>query len=449
MAASGHKEIESAQWMSPSPGEDDGADTTLSRAAADQVALTSSQERLDNERQTNLRYYLRKWRTRLLILAIIILRLTYKYFKGGGNYLVGIEKNPGPPKRSGAPPQPVAGCYSNKRSAKGGGKGKGKTKEKAVINSLIDEISDLRAKEDVESSEITRAKEKSENQILKEKIERNQLERDLKDDGALHAALIPILPPSDFPNVGGSAGALATLRRKLVDGLGINSPAPYLIVLGELPRALWPHYIPENDAFVRPGIVPGVMNFLNFWDPYELVEKVELVAVPFAAETTQGRLPWRDRTSEKVRDVRLLYYQPLLRLTLGDGGIIWKKGDYHRNNGDPGGGWFTPRPNIQVIRQNQYFCRVRLEDDPHLGHIFEILAVSEYLLSELYSRRILLTPKLSKSTAIERLIRFAAEDPCVSAHLELLRSDVNVLRHTISFLTGVVSKDMTSALEDF
>lgn len=399
-----------------------------------------------------------KWIKRIggVTLLFLIMRLCLRirrFFSGGGNYLVGIELNPGPRGKNSSTTTTTTSTSSSdgkdkersrSRKPKKGGKKGGGGRNERVIESLIDENAKLKAQIDQAGKKTQEVSEAAE---IKAELEVRALRRELDEDDNLNSPKLPFIPPSGgVPTIG--IGAISSHRIALINRLDMNVCPPYSIVLGELPRALWPAYIPALKMFLRTGFVPQVMNFFDAWDPYELLARVELVAIPFARTRTAGVVPWRDQ-GLPARDDHVIHYQPMLKIVCSDGGFVWKSVDYNSKLGDPAGGLFTPRPSIDVIKEGQYFARVRIEEDPSLGLAFESLTVSEYLLTELYSRRIILAPKLSTATSVERLIRFAAEDCLTSAQPEFLAQNKNVLRHTVSFLTGVVSKDMTTALEDF
>jgi hypothetical protein len=230
-----------------------------------------------------------------------------------------------------------------------------------------------------------------------------------------------------------------------------------VLVLGSMPRSLWENYLGPSAESIRPGLIPAVFDFFGAWDSFEELTSVDLVALPVGISRSGDFRPWRDRDL-KCRDDLIIHFQPYLRLTYRDGGTKAWPCDYAKALGSirPAmlgstvGSWFSPKPTADSVAERQYFGRVRIVEDPAFGYMYEELHVSAYLLVELYSRRILLAPKLSQMTSVERIIRFASEDSLTSTHFDhLVKHGKDVLRTTASFITGLVTRNMTTRLEDF
>lgn len=238
-------------------------------------------------------------------------------------------------------------------------------------------------------------------------------------------------------------------------------------VLGILPRSLYERNLPL-DYCIRAGIIPSVTNWFGAWDPFELVEKVELIGVAMGYLDDDSDLrPWRDR-DDYNRDDFVMCVQPLLRIVLrkhhssgfGSSQTFYAPSDVLCGFQGTGGSsdwanilsfYFRPLESVETIRERQFFGRLPVEfNDRTCSYVFPVMYVSGYLLNELYSRRVQLTPKLSKTVSVDRIVRFAAEDNCVSAHLKILMAtERHVLRDTVSFMTGLCLQDCTTPLEDF
>jgi hypothetical protein len=207
----------------------------------------------------------------------------------------------------------------------------------------------------------------------------------------------------------------------------------------------------------RSDIVTSVFSFFGQTDPYEQIMDVKLYAYPFAKQQTLCTRNWRDRDSED-RDDTIVHFQPVIVVRYQDGGemaLLCDKLCKELEFIDVAYefmGQSSRAANLDFVRDGQFFIRCTAAPQPHLGGviIMDPMVVSLYLFCELYTRRVLLAPKLSTQTAVERLIRFASEDDKTSGHLDVeVEQGKSVLRTTVSFMAGVISKDMTTAMKDF
>jgi hypothetical protein len=200
---------------------------------------------------------------------------------------------------------------------------------------------------------------------------------------------------------------------------------------------------------IREGFIPMVCDVFGMWNPYEMINRVTLRAYPLFSYSTKAIRPHRDLGHMDL-DTEVCVLQPALEIKYRDGSARILRVDRHRDVVTEGNaGWFEPVSPLDVWKEHQFFCRCEIDV---LGRTprYAALHVSTYLLAEMFSRRIVLAPKLSKTSQVERLLRFASEDDFVSAQIEAeLYCGRNVLRDTTSFLAGVVMKDMTTRIEDF
>jgi len=231
------------------------------------------------------------------------------------------------------------------------------------------------------------------------------------------------------------------------------------VKISEYPREQWDGILGdfyENGIFgftskaVRPGFFSNFSNFFRLKDKYELVEEVAVYAYPLCVEKTQGIQPWRDIKPLK-RDDMVVHFQPVLRVAFSDGGSYFLPTELTWIDVQ---GWMFPWHEYKRASDCQARClkpRMEFEALPTLSYaVYRLIPVSLYLLSELYSRRIILAPGLNKKTVVERCLRFASEDDFTSGHLDIrMRDQVSVLRSTISMLVGVHFLDMSTSIEDF
>jgi len=249
-----------------------------------------------------------------------------------------------------------------------------------------------------------------------------------------------------------------------------------VVKLDTLPRSLWETFVPMHLRVLRPGPVlevplkytkqadgeyvntgsyrfevpiPNVLNYFGMWDEFEEIDSVELVAVLYGGFETTGIRPWRD-LDEPTRDSVIHVYQPLMRVNYRDGGHACFPVDYNQKLGSVKPKWYQPKRSVDDVRELAFFRRLKIVESPDYGYVFAPLLVSQYLLNELYSRRALLPPKLNNATTVDRFVRMAAEDSCVSAHLQVLyENNKAVLRDTLSFMVGLSLLDARTAIADF
>lgn len=267
------------------------------------------------------------------------------------------------------------------------------------------------------------------------------------------SAGVPQVPigPSTLPPPNQSSGGKnrVNLLRHLMTP---NAHGTGRVLLSTMPKSCWPLYLRQSHGSVRPTYVARTLDFFGYWDPYELVNKVELVAYPYHSTTSVSGKPWRD-VGHQDRDTLVMHYQPMIEVTYECGGVKRLKADVSDLLLSSTVARFVGldmRPGLEEIGSYQYFSRVEHEYDPQLGLIFKPILVSAYLFDELYTRRPILTPKMDAKATVERLIRFGSEDEQTCAHSDIyVGYGVNVIQHTISFLIGVVSGDMRTPVKDF
>jgi hypothetical protein len=407
---------------------------------------------------------------------------------GGQGRLVSIETNPGPRDKgkrvAGKGKGPATGQNSSKKNWAV------KNNQQSMINNLVDQSAKLsagfvshssqEAKVSVVSSattssstSISEATSASSNAVqtngrqnnsnqskvpalvspqqaeLKMMQETDQLEEYIRLKEEMHKIFPAItgIPTISDPD---QYQTVIDHAMMLVRASKTRAQMPGLITLAPLPRDLWSLYVPEGLRTIRPGVVPAIMDYFGAWDEFECVESVEAVAIPVFHTQTAAIRPWRDN-AEKARDNAVIFFQPFILITYSGGNIAYMAVDYnHEKLGDKAGSFFKPRPSLININRAAFFSRLTIISRSELDYCFQPFIVSTYLFTELYSRRTILTPHLSKATTVERLVRFAAEDSQTSAHIDLkLHTNTNALRSTISFLVAVISQDLTTTLEDF
>jgi len=490
---------------------------------------------------------------------------TWAFFFGGGNQLVCIEANPGPPKSSpststtvwkekeastadsfdpekdvpkslnqplpslatiwkdktistssgttSAGPSSLPQTKSQKRRArkqarKAGASGGSGSAQKSLIASLHDGMAEAKATVDAKNEVIKEQKEKLEDatsnrrghaagekdgkkkeepaplpiaaQILKELVAQAELEgyqRVSEDNLQLLVHVqntvqlytprpnvpdptVDWCPPSDF----------GQRRKQFLSDYCLNEtsdPLTGCLVMDTLERDLYPKILPASFSKVRTRLEDdtwnefynGILVDLDVVDPFELVVKVELVVYPIAhyiQAPNQAVRPYRD-TESAHRDRLIAIFQPLLRVTYRGQKYRYYYVDVPRkelkySSDNWFGNTFEFR-NYTTDSVTRVFKRFKIEDcggkDSTLFR-FRTLHVSMYQLVELFSRRILLTPKLAVAEQVNRLIRFYSEDPNTSTHLHaMITTEADVVYDTMNLVCGLLTQNGRTAISDF
>lgn len=368
------------------------------------------------------------------------------YVSGGGTYLVGVEMNPGPRKKA-------------------SGKGKGKESNsnsgsKKSEKSLADSLAKVKAHNDKLKQDLKDQAEKFAEPANEMKKLLDQMALDnLQAQQSVDPTTTPIVGVPVVKTKAAHDDARVGLFERLIGdfkNLTLTPGNPYL-VLDHLPAEQWEKYIrSDREKNLREGLLVEIFDLFGAWNQFENVRKIELRAFPYAVQPTEGAVPWRDAEAD-AHDCEITYFQPAIVITYHDGSERlkfvetvarkWTFVDEVFNLIDQP---LTQR-SLETLSEGRYFNRCGLEIAPGIKTcIMQPLCVSSYLFNQLYSRRTILTPKMSESTTVERLLRFAAEDNQVSAQLNVqLIYHRNVLKDTVSFLTGVVVRNMTTPMPDF
>jgi len=239
-------------------------------------------------------------------------------------------------------------------------------------------------------------------------------------------------------------------------------------IIDTLPKELWPTILPPSYEKVRERMEDytwnefynGLLKDFDVIDPFELVTKVEFILTPFAyylQDSVAAIRPHRD-TEHAHRDRIVSVMQPLLRISYRTGLFRYyyidaPKSEIHFAHGNWFGRLFEFK-NYTAETLSRFFRRFDVEacgrsDQSDLFR-FKVVFVSVYQLVELYSRRVVLTPKLDVKEQVNRLIRFYAEDPNTSTHLNsLLGFEANVLQDTMSVISGIITKNARASVQDF
>jgi len=239
-------------------------------------------------------------------------------------------------------------------------------------------------------------------------------------------------------------------------------------IIDTLPKELWPTILPASYEKVRSRMddytwnefYNGLLKDFDVIDPFELVTKVEFILAPFAyylQDSVAAIRPHRD-TEHAHRDRIISVMQPLLRVSYRTGLFRYyyidaPKSEIHFAQGNWFGRLFEFK-SYTADTLSRFFRRFDVEacgrsDQSDLFR-FKVVFVSVYQLVELYSRRVILTPKLDVKEQVNRLIRFYAEDPNTSTHLNtLLGFEANVLQDTMSVISGIITKNARTSVQDF
>ncbi len=411
-----------------------------------------------------------------------------KGYHGQGNYLVCVETNPGP---------------------KTGGKGKGKGKEKndapkrnvraeraeKMTDILLDQLekqatgfvqhpacdnkpveptvsltqtTTIIEDDEPEQPRVKGLKELMEEEELaaykrtKEKIHQLQFVKLLPKISPIGSAVNPhyverhVVPNPDEDPFDDDSDPDIVVKRKpetLYRRFGA-----FAIPLVTFPESSWPLWIPrsarrvdEDNSFAR------FCNFFGFWNPTEMINSVELIAIPAYRYKTAGERRHRDR-DEADRDktivvfkfgIRITYAQGLPFVYAGKSASTYESSDIDLFSGLDS--WlsklFPLKTAAEIEEVNPFRMRCVRKGR---GWSWRPIHVSLYSLVEFYNSRVILTPSLNRMQSVERIIRTMGEDPLVSAHITArIGHNVNVITDTCSLLVGMVLRDMSTDLSDF
>jgi hypothetical protein len=110
------------------------------------------------------------------------------------------------------------------------------------------------------------------------------------------------------------------------------------------------------------------------------------------------------------------------------------------------------------VKESQIFSRINLErydtrwDASGLlaqRYVFETQCISSFMLNELLSRQVVLTPKMSATIAVERVVRKYSEDSFSNSYSTWKLHNRSVLVATVNLAVASVTKNMTTAISDF
>lgn len=250
------------------------------------------------------------------------------------------------------------------------------------------------------------------------------------------------------------------LRSLWVDG--VNGKELRCIPVAELPRQHWSVYL-DHLTKIAPGIIPAMANFFGLWDQHELISKVELIFVPLYFQDVVDDRPVTDKIEDKQYDDYLICFQPLIRVTYHKDENKWfddnRSGHISTNyiyyacdmqSDTRDRGWFDSRPHLDDLHSQSYFKRVPYEDHPLYGFQFAPFYASLFMMCELSSRRINITPKLDGTSVVERAVRTLSESCKAGSFLSsLFLEGVNVQRSTLSLVVALLLRDMSTPLPAF
>jgi hypothetical protein len=368
----------------------------------------------------------------------------YYYFYQGKDFLVCIEPNPGP--RTGR----SSDSSSTEGKQKKNYKSKGRNHGRLVTDQVLKDLSMVLGQRDaVRESQIEGSGDKSEpspSGILKKIFEQREL-----DNEYAKIAFEKYFPYSEYlPRFQPDAELGDILKEMQSEVFFKDFDLSTVIALDFIKRSSFSDY---PSVIAESSYSNSILSKIccRSGKHFPDIDSVELVVIPLCILDTFGLCPWRD-TEDRILDNEVIVLQPMIRITMATGREIFQPIDHHRKCRT---GRLRFESSIDDYKDHSYFPRMAYDRliNPNTGEqmiIFRPLYVSKYLLGELYYRRVLLSPKLSQPTMVERLIRFASEDDKTSTQLELrLYRNISSVNDTISFLTGLCARDMRTGLEDF
>jgi len=255
-------------------------------------------------------------------------------------------------------------------------------------------------------------------------------------------------------------------------------------IICQLPFEVWEDIIPAD--FENRCLSPG--------NPHENIEDVELIYHKLYTAKFGDMRPIRDRF-DPLHDKTVDVYQPLIRIKLLDrdpttrqqycrylcsdltnierkiDSLQFERSSVSLSDLCSSGeawetlvkSWTAPVLSTQEASRNHYFSRLRMRRlDPQSLRfkkkvipfrtgplIYDVQIVSTFVHQELRSRKIRLTPKMSKEEMVKRAVRVYAEDTYANSFNELMDSDVDVLGDTVNMTVGQVTKDMSTPIPNF
>jgi hypothetical protein len=256
---------------------------------------------------------------------------------------------------------------------------------------------------------------------------------------------------------------------------------PLEFVVAEMPKSVWPKYVHYS---IRQDLIPSVMSFFGCWDDHENINTVELVYVPFARTTAGDSRPVKDRL-DPFCDQDILVCQPFIKIRYNTHMTVRyfrsdlplrekNSDDYHRGaivDEDLDciskiESAFEPFLSQTEARSKQWFSRITLSRTSRLlrktagikydvlsattgSFAFDVQHLSLFMFNELFSRRLILPPRISITMMVERLIRHYSEESLSNSFAVLKLSGVPVVRQTLDFLVGIHTGDVRTSLPDF
>jgi hypothetical protein len=269
---------------------------------------------------------------------------------------------------------------------------------------------------------------------------------------------------------------------------GKDQCRPFEIRVCALPREEWPNYVVSKTT--KDGVTKNCLQFCDcMYDPYDGVEDVELVYVPLFQIAVRDSRPTRDRKLDRHVDDIIMVSQPFVKITYVHSFRVQyvlhsvekdvmrlderlNTGNEYISPDDPVShklgrfffGWtdvFRPMPSVALANSTNYFTRCTVSrhrklklNDPAPGKRcksfwFDVQYTSLFMLNELYSRRIVFTPKDSDVTKVERIIRFYSEESMSNSFIDLRLFGVAVAKETASLVIGLHVGDMRTPIADF
>jgi len=415
-------------------------------------------------------YCLVRWLQRVLSRSV---RRSARFMGNGNGYLVSVEENPGP---------------KNPDNPKSKGKKGGRfDKNRVLTTALLDSLSRVQAIQDVQQKATQHSNDISDShtlvsasKVLKEMLAEEALADHIRSLESVATKIPGINNPHmwcrDFEVLAYRRNdlfrAFAKGRPYLLvppngqlSNVGEVEKVPFTILpVASLPKENWNDYCHVNSIAYNNT----VGSLINPWyDHYERIQSVELCYIYLGCLATSSLRPWRD-IEGPVRDDTVLGFQPVIRYTDIDGtmwfadSLVEKSQDTSKLSfdfslfgklGQLTGVLSTPHSSTRDC----YFNRIKVDSPVTIpGHFqsvenpMEIQFISCYLFNELMNRRTQLPPKLDASIMVERICRFASEDNCTSAQLEVsLQKLVKPLHMTVSLIAALCTGDMSTPLPLF
>jgi hypothetical protein len=245
----------------------------------------------------------------------------------------------------------------------------------------------------------------------------------------------------------------------------------------------------EWDKYIDYDYQHNVMSYIKTsfgataWNMHENVSTVRLIYVPYYYGAVADYRPIRDKLDPFVDD-QVVLCQPLIKITLikpmNNGVTMYYKasdlryldglhddlkfdrrslGTCTRNSFiSTFRSWLTPLQTPLEVKESQIFSRINLErydtrwDASGLlaqRYVFETQCISSFMLNELLSRQVVLTPKMSATIAVERVVRKYSEDSFSNSYSTWKLHNRSVLVATVNLAVASVTKNMTTAISDF